>query len=480
MKIWINKTYYNVPSRNFSDAIVFNMLDENPKSNLKTNFEEIWRRFSKHNVESIYEDFLVFAASVFAVDKRVPRREIPGSEVKDNWTRNLELCVPVINLDQWLAVKGKLEEALNFLSGDIWSLTFRETKERYRNIEYKKKNSLINSKFDGVALFSGGLDSFSGAIKLLHDKRNICFVGCMEYNQLNKRILELYQLIKEKYNNVNSDIIVFYTKPKTPVNIDDNLKSIFTENTSRSRSLLFIAGAIATASLIGNDIPVYIPENGFIGLNIPLTPSRIGSCSTRTTHVFFLRLLNDLLSMLGIPHKIDNFFACKTKGEILEEIKNTKPFLKGAGRTISCSHPTQGSGATVPINCGYCFPCLIRRAALLKVGYSNERYLDSYNADYKLSTAFIRKYYNPDIGRAKDLKATLAVLHRYLRNKDKDLYLKEMVKLGGLNIDDMEQFNQVYLKSMEELKSMIISQAYQNDLELLNYVGIEAENEQID
>ncbi|KJR46048.1 hypothetical protein UF75_3538 [Desulfosporosinus sp. I2] len=463
MKIWINKTTYSVPSSDFSNALVFNMLDENPKSNLKTNFEEIWRRFSKQNVESIYEDFLVFAASVYATDKRVPRSSssITGSETKDNWTRKLELCVPVLNLHQWLSVKGKLEKALNFLSGDIWTLTFRETEERYRDLEYRKKYHLINAKFDGVCLFSGGLDSFSGAIKLLQDGKNICFVGCMEYNQLNNRILELYQLVKQTYNNVNSDIIVFSTNPKVPDNIDDDFKSRFTENTSRSRSLLFIAGAIATASLIGNNVPMYIPENGFIGLNIPLTQSRLGSCSTRTTHIFFVHLLNDVLHGLGIPHKIENFYAYKTKGEIAEEIKDTKPFLEGAGRTISCSHPTQGriDGAPVPINCGYCFPCLIRRASLHKVGYCTDSYLDSYNSNYKLSTTFIKKYYSSDSGRAKDLKAILAALRRYLQNSNNDFFMKEMIKLGGLSIDDIKQFNQVYTKSMEELKNMIISQA---------------------
>ncbi len=161
---------------------------------LKQTLRNMWRRFSKRNIESIYEDFLVFAASVYAIDKRVPRRELPGSEVTDNWTRKLEMCIPVINIQQWLLVKGKLEEALNFLSGDIWSLTFRETKERYRDFEDRKKYSLIINKFDGVCLFSGGLDSFSGAIKLLQEERNTCFVGCMEYNQLNKRIRELYTI----------------------------------------------------------------------------------------------------------------------------------------------------------------------------------------------------------------------------------------------------------------------------------------------
>ncbi|HBV97354.1 MAG TPA: hypothetical protein DEF36_09960 [Desulfotomaculum sp.] len=478
MKIWINKTIYTDPSDYFSDALVFNMLDENPQSNLKTNLEEIWRRFSKQNIDSLYEDFLVIAVSVFATDKRVSRSDIKVSNIHDNWTRQLEICVPVLNIDKWLLVKETLEEALGFLSGDFWTLSFRQTYERYRNTDYRKKDDQINNDFDCVSLFSGGLDSFSGAIKLLREGKKVCFVGCMEYNTLNNRILELYELLHREYVNVKSNIIVFSTKPGAPVNIDENIKSRYTENTSRSRSLLFIAGALAVASIIGSGTPIFIPENGFIGLNIPLTPSRMGSCSTRTTHVFFLSKLNEVLSLLDIPHKIENFYAYRTKGEIVDEIKDSTTFLEGASRTISCSHPTLGriDGAAIPINCGYCFPCLIRRASLHKIGYKNDEYLDVYNNEYKLSIDFIKKFKNPDSGRAKDLKATLMALHKYLVNDDADYYKKEMIKLGGLSPSDIDKFNKVYVNSMEEIKNMIISQALANDLLLLDYIGVGVHN----
>jgi len=479
MKIWINKGDYSAPSYDFMDAIVFNMLDDNPKSNLKTNFEEFWRRFSAKELEPIYEDLLVLAASVYATDKRVPRGGVPGCKTYDNWTRKLELCVPVINKEQWMNVKDKLEAALSFLSGDAWTITFRKTEKRYRNVEDGKKYKEIKNGFDGVSLFSGGLDSFSGAIRLLESHRNICFVGFMEYKQLNNRIIELFQLLKNIYTRSNIELIVFSTNPKVPNNINDELSSIYTENTSRSRSFLFLAGAIAVASMIGNSVPVYIPENGFIGINLPLTPSRVGSCSTRTTHVYFLRLFNDILESLKIHHKVENFYALKTKGEIVEEVKHTEAFLKGAGRTISCSHPTQGRGATVPINCGYCFPCLIRRAALHKVGYSFDYYLDQFNPDYKLSSQFLmnKRFSNSDTGRVRDLKATLLALHRYIKNDDKDYYTRQMISLGGFNTDDIEQFSRVYFQSMEELKEMIKSQAYKNDLDLLNFIGLNIRDE---
>ena len=71
------------------------------------------------------------------------------------------------------------------------------------------------------------------------------------------------------------------------------------ENTSRGRSLLFLCAALSIAGILGRNVPVYIPENGFIGLNIPLTGGRKGTCSTRTTHPYFLRQFNDVFKQVG-------------------------------------------------------------------------------------------------------------------------------------------------------------------------------------
>lgn len=480
MKIWVNKTIVEIPSNNFNEAIRFDMLDDSTKSNLKTNFEEIWGRFAKDKLESVYEDLLVIAASVYTIDKRVPRSGIYPGETYDNWTRTLEVSLPVIDLDKWLAVKDELEATLHFLSGDYWSLNFRKTEEHYREYMYQGDGSTINNDFDGVALFSGGLDSFSGAIKLLEENNNICFVGCREYNALGKRIEELFELIQNEYSERNVDRIVFYTEPGYPRNINECKKKKFREDTSRSRSFLFLAAALATASLIGNEVPVYIPENGFIGLNMPLTPSRLGSCSTRTTHIYFINQYNSILKKLGIKHKIDNFFALKTKGEIVEMVKESDVFIKGAGRTISCSHPMRGAKGVPgrPRNCGYCFPCLIRRASLNNVEI-NDEYLDTFIKDYKISTAFVRnsKFANPDSGRTKDLKAVLFSLHEYLKSGSIDYYINKMISLGGLSLDDIQQFTRVYMKSMEEIKEMIEQQADANGMDLLEYIKTGLKNE---
>ncbi|MDU7031058.1 Qat anti-phage system QueC-like protein QatC [Robinsoniella peoriensis] len=473
MKVWINKAEKIDPINEFENAIRFDMLDEGPKSNLKVNFEEIWRRFNNESLDEIYEDLITLAASVYAADKRIPRIGIRAGEVGDNWTREIHISIPVLEFAKWNAVQRKLEDILNFLSGDIWTVNFRKTDSKFRNFATKKKYDFIEGKFDAVSLFSGGLDSYSGAINLLEKGKNICFVGCREYNALGNRIYALHRILKESYPNRRLDMVLFNTDARIPYNIDEDLKTKYIENTSRSRSFLFLSVALAVASQVGEEVPVYIPENGFIGLNIPLTPSRRGSCSTRTTHVYFINALNDLLQILLIPHTIENFFAYKTKGEIVQSVKMTNAFKRGAGNTISCSHPMRADKGIKgrPRNCGYCYPCLIRRSSLNGINVSEE-YLEKFKEGYKISMAFAKneRYSNPDTGKTTDLKAVLLAVHNHLKYGSKDYYTQRLIALGGMSMKDIEKFVDVYMKSMSELYDFIKEQAQLNGNELLQFI----------
>ena len=141
------------------------------------------------------------------------------------------------------------------------------------------------------------------------------------------------------------------------------------ERTTRSRSLLFLAGALAAAASCGPDIPVYLPENGWISLNVPLTRARTGSASTRTTHPHFLGLLTAACQTIGITNPLINPYRHRTKGEMLTSCSNPGLLARLAPASISCAHPetprwrrhTQG-------NCGYCLPCMVRRASLARLG----------------------------------------------------------------------------------------------------------------
>jgi len=63
---------------------------------------------------------------------------------------------------------------------------------------------------------------------------------------------------------------------------------------------------------------------------------------------------------------LQNPYRLQTKGEMVASCADL-PFLRGAAKqTMSCADPRKGRFVhRSPEHCGYCMPCLIRRAALL-------------------------------------------------------------------------------------------------------------------
>jgi len=93
------------------------------------------------------------------------------------------------------------------------------------------------------------------------------------------------------------------------------------EKSTRARSIVFFALAALAASAIRsfNEQPVdiIVPENGFISLNVPFGPSRMGSLSTKTTHPVYMDGIQTLWDTVGIHSKLVFLFRDKTKGELL-------------------------------------------------------------------------------------------------------------------------------------------------------------------
>ena len=110
-----------------------------------------------------------------------------------------------------------------------------------------------------------------------------------------------------------------------------------------------------------------VPENGLIALNVPLDETRVGSFSTRTTHPFYLSLWNELLVGLGLNLSVKNPYWNKTKGEMAGECKNKDVLYETMKLAFSCSSPGKARWKQLSQqHCGYCVPCLIRRAAMHK------------------------------------------------------------------------------------------------------------------
>lgn len=443
MEIWVNKCISEEKTPAFLDALTFNVNVPGQGGVVASNIRDGWyRTLGVQMVTPICEDLYMIALSVFAADKRIPR-----NKTIDNWTRELHLNIPVIAVDQWDLVKEKLEKALTYLSGDLWHFTFRSCgmENRYKdNHVYAPARNTLLDEINGVSLFSGGLDSFCGAYNFMMNGQNTVFVGFKEYGKLESIQQTLIDNLNSHFPDITKLLFTFTARAYCPL----GTRNLLPENTSRSRSFLFICAAICVAEVVGDDTPVYIPENGFIGLNLPLTMGRSGSCSTRTTHPYFIKMLNGILEKVGIRHKVINPFAFQTKREMVQQFIEVPGFLENIHKTISCSHPCNGrwQGKPDPENCGYCYPCLIRQSSLVGVFPPNEHYrYDVLSTDYLMYATNAKR---------SDFVDLLSSINRAYLSTDEDL-MKRIKATGILTQEEACAFLRLYKETIKDLIRML-------------------------
>lgn len=213
--------------------------------------------------------------------------------------------------------------------------------------------------YDEVALFSGGLDSLIGAIDLLTAGKRPMLVSHWWDAETSKAQQALLQKLQTRFpTNSPRSLRVRLGFDKHDVSTDE------TENTQRSRSFLFFALAAVTAVALRAPRAI-VPENGLIGLNVPLDPLRLGALSTRTTHPHYMANFNRLLAGLGLPVRLDNPYRHMTKGEMVKRCMDRLLLQALVPISMSCSSPAKARFRGLsPRHCGTCVPCLIRRASL--------------------------------------------------------------------------------------------------------------------
>lgn len=275
-------------------------------------------------------DFLSIALAAFAADRFVLRRD-----AEDGWTRVLDVDIAVQDPAVWAPQTARLAAALRFLTGDIWTLRFSQGGSAPPNFQGRLHDR------DTVCLFSGGLDSLLGALKLIEQGRRPQLVSQASPKEAQPQKY-LANLIGQDAHRLNANV---YEKWRTPY-----------EPSTRGRSLIFFAYGVVAAAALGL-AEVLVPENGLIAVNPPLTPRRLGSLSTRTTHPYFLGEINEILHAVGLGIRLTNPFEGLTKGEMLAGAKHPK-LATLASASYSCGKGKRKNG-----QCGRCIPCLIRRAS---------------------------------------------------------------------------------------------------------------------
>jgi 7-cyano-7-deazaguanine synthase in queuosine biosynthesis len=293
---------------------------------------------------------------------------------------------------------------------------------------------------DSLCLFSGGLDSLTGAIDLLSAGKRVGLIGHHGAGMTNAVQGRTLDVLDERYKDAVSRLMFYVQPPKRK--LKDG------EPSMRSRSFLFLSLGVATATALGSSMPLTVAENGLISVNVPLTPSRIGSSATRTTHPHFIDLYSAMLKTLRLTVAFDLPYKFKTKGEMLAETRDQDCLKKISPLTMSCSHSEAGRyhGFTPGNHCRYCVPCIIRRAAMAHAKLDDAKY----NVEVRKNPPD----YQTEGGR--DFRAFEMAIERFSGTTNRDS-LASVMATGPLPPDHIKDYAAVYRRGMEEVTRFLRS-----------------------
>jgi 7-cyano-7-deazaguanine synthase in queuosine biosynthesis len=381
-------------------------------------------------------DLAILAATVTAADTRISR----ASESQDSWTREIDLYLPAQESDVFAAHAKSFEHILAFLTGDRWRVFFRP--RHADNAQLLVRPELNVTPFTSVCLFSGGLDSFIGAIDLLARDENPLLVSHYWDQSTSSQ-----EPCAQRIGAVYGDMAPRHVRAR--VGFPDTLVQGSTpEKTTRGRSFLFLALAVLPASALNNPT-IYVSENGLISLNIPLDPLRLGAWSTRTTHPFYLARWQELLDHLGIAATITNPYRFQTKGEMLARCANQPLVKRHAAETISCSSVTKARWKGLPPgHCGHCVPCLIRRAAILSgIGKDATTYSLANLAGARLDARS---------AESEHIRSFQLMTHRLAKQPGiEHVLVHKPGPLSDYPAADIAQYAQVFRRGVEEVAASI-------------------------
>lgn len=319
-------------------------------------------------------DLVRLAVMVYAADRSTLRKV--GAT---NWSRrDLSIEVPMSDPSRWEPVRTRLQSLLGFLSGDTWTLTLRRARPPKEAV---RGNPVAGAK--RVVLLSGGADSAVGALFSRHDLGEaphvlVSHVGLTSLAPVQVDIARRIGGLLPGSAQLHQQI--HFSRHTTQF----DGTSFRDEASTRTRSFLFLAFGLAIASM--EALPLWIPENGFASLNLPLTADQRGSLSTRTTHPLFLEQLATLITAAGAYGTIENPLAGMTKGEMFTRVAELVGADAASGllsATHSCGHTGHRSFKISPLqHCGVCFGCLLRRASFLASQVKDQtEYLSDRTAD---------------------------------------------------------------------------------------------------
>lgn len=289
------------------------------------------------------------------------------------FSRRMEIVVHLDEPERFLSPAGRrLVDLLAWLTGDAWTLT------PVANKSTATEQQFLVAEWDEVMLLSGGLDSMCGAITAFTTQSSRLHLG---HRDQTRAVVRSQEALATALGEWDPSFTWQRVRLAPKVRHD---------NSTRTRSLLFMALAVAAATAASSP-RVVVPENGFTSLNLSMLASRGGALATKSTHPWTFGQANALLEDLGIGLALGNPYGTTTKGVMLRAAYDAAgpkgdDVLAMASDTISCSKLDGGlgyKGGSPNVNSGLCIACLVRRGAFIGAGLpdGSDYLLDRVTAD---------------------------------------------------------------------------------------------------
>ena len=291
--------------------------------------------------EPVIFDAMLVAASVEFADLSC-RRTAQG------WTRRLSIRIPVDDPVRWEApaVKDSLQDAIEFVTGDHWSISFFQRTERLDNSGEDRLALFPPSK--AVVAYSDGLDSLA--------------VAGLAEARLGDDVVRVRLGGSGRATDTNGEPFV---------SVPYRVRAKRCEATSMSRGFKFTVLSGLAAYLTGAN-KVVVPESGQGALGPPLVSVGHAYCDYRN-HPRFTRRMERFWEALleqSIRYHFPRLWC--TKGETLARyvaIDGDEAWRS----TKSCWRDNRWSSVRGSWHhCGVCAACMLRRVSVHAAGLSED------------------------------------------------------------------------------------------------------------
>jgi 7-cyano-7-deazaguanine synthase in queuosine biosynthesis len=313
----------------------------------------------------VVADLLDVAAAVMWADRRSPRpRNYGRFRQLRGWVRHFDIILGVRVPEVWNhpPVKEHIEQLLGWLTEDTWQISFvHQTVRRLSDIRPTLFSSPPTDAL--VVLYSGGLDSLAGVVKLLnvYPEKSVMLLSVVSPRLsgiLKDQTAELQGIFGQE--RVQCTLLPFHLLHDAPRRGE--------EQSQRARGFLFLSFGVAEAFAY-NASRVISCENGVGMLNLPFNKRQLGTQHTRAMHPRTIVEMSELLSLLGLTAvRCEAPYLALTKAEVCGELREA-----GLGSlcvsTISCDSfplriPPNPRAPEREWHCGECTSCLLRRQAI--------------------------------------------------------------------------------------------------------------------